>query len=174
MAVWTDDDNDLDRRLVSDGFISKFYRSTVLDETVVWLLEHGYQVQIVDAQSWTTEDDMHTAMALALDFPAYYGRNVDALRDCLRDVSEAEYGWDRHETGLVLVLLNYDRYLERAPRVAHAVLDIFADAARDAALIGNRMLCLIGSNNPRLEIAPVGARTVGWNAREWRDADRIQ
>jgi hypothetical protein len=35
---------------------------------------------------------MHSDLAALLEFPDYYGRNLDALNDCLRDVAAADYG----------------------------------------------------------------------------------
>ena len=32
--------------------------------------------------------DFHAALAAALSFPAYYGNNLDALYDCLEEVSQ--------------------------------------------------------------------------------------
>ncbi len=32
--------------------------------------------------------DIHELLAEALDFPEYYGMNLDALHDCLGDISE--------------------------------------------------------------------------------------
>lgn len=51
-------------------------------------------------------------MAAALDFPDCYGRNLDALNDCMRNVVDHDYGWAREATGLVLV---FDGYLELEP-----------------------------------------------------------
>lgn len=49
-----------------------------------------------------TADDFHDAIAEVLAFPAYYGRNLDALNDCLGDVAERAAGnlvlwWDDWE-----------------------------------------------------------------------------
>ena len=35
---------------------------------------------------------LHTALATALDFPDYYGRNLDALNDCLGDLADRGRG----------------------------------------------------------------------------------
>jgi ribonuclease inhibitor len=32
-----------------------------------------------------SEKDLHSQLALALEFPSYYGKNLDALWDCLSD-----------------------------------------------------------------------------------------
>ena len=44
----------------------------------------------------TTEESVHEALALALELPEWYGRNLDALHDCLtelRDVELVRIGW---------------------------------------------------------------------------------
>ena len=71
--------------------------------------------------------------------PDYYGRNLNALNDCLRDVSGCAYGFSAEETGLVLVIEGYDTLLVRSPEIAHYLVNSYADAARLAAQVGNRM-----------------------------------
>ncbi len=43
---------------------------------------------VIDASGIQSESDMHDAIANALQFPDYYGRNLDALYDCLTDIRE--------------------------------------------------------------------------------------
>ena len=42
----------------------------------------------LDGERLLSPDDLHRAFADALDFPDYFGSNLDALRDCLTDVTE--------------------------------------------------------------------------------------
>ena len=44
----------------------------------------------ISAAAWDTPRKAHEALAQALDFPAYYGCNLDALHDCLTDLGETE------------------------------------------------------------------------------------
>lgn len=162
----------LDFLLLRNTFVTMFWDTTILEPTVAWLGDHGYHVVPIDAAEWTDEADLHRDIAAALDFPDYYGENLDALNDCLRDVVSCDYGNDADATGFVLVLHHYDGFAAAAPRVAHAVLDIFADRARGALLIGRRMMCLVQSDDPRLTFPPVGAAPVLWNDAEWMNASR--
>ena len=161
-----------DWRLVLNGFVTLFWNPAILGETMAWLVEHGYQVVTADAATWTTDADLHRELAALLDFPDYYGANLDALNDCLSDVAAYEYGTTRDATGLVLVLRHYDAFAARSERTAKVVLDIFADRARFGALIGHRMLCLVQSDDPDIRFEPVGASSVTWNDQEWPDAKR--
>ncbi|MGW0435919.1 barstar family protein [Micromonospora sp. NPDC003197] len=165
---------DMAFRLVAPSFVRLFWRASVLETTVGALRDRGYQVVWLDASTWIREADLHHDIAAALDFPDYYGHNLDALNDCLRDVVTYDYGTRREATGLVLVFTSYDAFATRCPRVAQVVLDIFADQARSAALIGHRMCCLVQSNNPTISFDPVGAMPVMWNDAEWLASNRQQ
>lgn len=55
-----------------------------------------------------SSEELHVALAALLNFPAYYGRNYDALRDCLADKALETpfllriHGWDTLEEQLGL------------------------------------------------------------------------
>lgn len=54
---------------------------------VAHTVEHaGWSFGYVDGWLAQTKTEFLDAIARALNFPAYYGRNFDALVDCLRDV----------------------------------------------------------------------------------------
>ena len=59
----------------------------------------------------------HDALAQAFGFPAYYGRNLDALHDCLTEIGE--------ETAIVMTDMD-----EENPQ-ARPFLDVLADSARE-------------------------------------------
>ncbi|MEV5576382.1 barstar family protein [Spirillospora sp. NPDC052269] len=171
-----DPDQDLSQdvafRLMAASFVRLFWRQALLEEAIDWLLDHGYQVVRLDASAWEREQDMHMAIAKALDFPDYYGRSLDALNDCLGDVASFEYGARRDATGLVFAFTGYDQFTARFPRTAQVVLDIIADQARGAALLGHRMCCLVQTGDPNTRFDPVGAMPVTWNDAESLDSKR--
>jgi hypothetical protein len=121
------------------------------------LAELGYAVHRLAGAGWRTRDDVYAALAAALSFPGYQGRNLDALDDCLRDVAEFEYGGDPAAAGTVLAIDDGDRLAAVGPGFAHALLDVFAGAAQYAALLGHPMLCVVATT---ADLAPVGARPV--------------
>jgi hypothetical protein len=94
------DANRLDFRLVLSSVVTLFWRTQLFEEAIDWMRRHGYTIVRLDASGWTTDDDLHRDIAAALDFPDYYGRNLDALNDCMRDVVDYEYGTTREATGL--------------------------------------------------------------------------
>ena len=43
---------------------------------------------VIDGASVTSMEDIHKTLAQQLDFPDWYGGNLDALHDCLTDLHE--------------------------------------------------------------------------------------
>ncbi|MEU6815492.1 barstar family protein [Streptomyces sp. NPDC046860] len=154
-------------------FVTLFWRKRLLTQATERLEDQGFRVTRLEAGQWSTERDMHRAMAAALDFPDYYGHNLDALNDCLGDL--ACYGGydDAPEgAGLALVFTDYDRFATTCPRAAQVVLDIIAVQARQAAVLRRRLICLVQSNDPQVRFEPIGAMSVMWNSDEWADSNR--
>jgi hypothetical protein len=167
-----EDRHDLDFRLMVNSSVVLFWRPVLLERNLDWLARHGYDVNRVDASGWRAEHDLHHDLAAALEFPDYYGENLDALNDCLRSIAGYDYRSSPEATGFVLALTGYDAFAEHCPDAAHAVLDIFAVQSRFAGLIGHRMLCLIQSDDPDIDFEPVGRTPVMWNNDEWLDSNR--
>ncbi|TGN78870.1 hypothetical protein E5082_24835 [Streptomyces griseoluteus] len=154
-------------------FVTLFWRKRLLTQATERLEDHGFRVIRLEAGQWSTERDMHRAMAAALNFPDYYGHNLDALNDCLGDM--ACYGGydDAPEgAGRALVFTDYDRFATTCPRAAQVVLDIIAVQARQAAVLRRRLICLVQSNDPQIRFEPIGAMSVMWNSDEWADSNR--
>lgn len=42
---------------------------------------------VIDGQFMTSKENAHNYLAKRLSFPDYYGKNLDALHDCLLDIS---------------------------------------------------------------------------------------
>lgn len=147
-------------RLAVNGPVSITHKQAVLDETLAWLTDYGYVVHRLNAAAWTTQADFHRDIKAALDFPDYYGHNLDAFNDCMRDVAHYEYGTSRDATGTILAFTGYDAFTAHEPRAAQVILDILANTARTAMLVGHRMLFLLQSNDPNLTFTPVGGTPV--------------
>ena len=128
-----------DFQLLFNSPVQKFWSPSNLEDTVSWLRTHGYRIIEFRSEEWRSEVDMHLAFEQLLSFPSYYGRNLDALDECLADFALYEFGSDPQATGTVL---------------------------------GHRMLCLVQTDDPRLEIEPVGSQPVIWNHREFLNTSR--
>ena len=63
-----------------------------------------------------TKEALHYHLKRDLDFPSYYGRNLDALMDCLTDMREDS---EIEILNLSVLMDNLGEYAERALAVFH-------------------------------------------------------
>lgn len=105
-----------------------------------------------DCANWKSDEDFHEAISQALTFPDYYGRNLDALSECMRfdlDVPE--------ESGLLLVFHHFDVFKKHFPKTAYHLLDIIAEASRQYLLYGKRLISFIQSDDKNITFEPIAA-----------------
>jgi len=181
MAAFRDtleDNHRLDWHILSRGGVSLYFRPTVLREDMAWLTAEHYEVTEFDAADWHSVDAMHDVLSHRLAFPAHYGRNFNALRDCLEeDLAIPNQG------GRALTFLHYDAFVRSAGAdppdqpsqgAAEGLLDYVVKASRHYLLTGRRFLALVQSDDPRLRFGLLGATRTEWNSKEWLDADRVR
>lgn len=162
----------LDFRIARAGGVVLYRRPAVLDKDVRALVDLGYDVVRLDASSWQAPSAMYDEFARVLDFPDYFGRNPDALHDCLSDVAHGDYGWSAEATGLALVVAGLDTFRERFPQACLTLADALAEMSRTALLYGHRVLALLQVDDPIFRLGPVGGVVLPWNDAEWLDRDR--
>lgn len=158
--------NTYDGQILQVGSVCKFYKLEVLNEAISWFAKHRYIVYTFDCTEWVSIEDFHDNISNGLDFPDYYGRNVNALSDCLSDLNVPDEG------GLIIVFKRYDLFTERFAEDAQDVLDILEDRSRNFLLMGKRLITLIQSDNPSITYNDVGGRSVWWNPKEWLNKSR--
>jgi hypothetical protein len=164
----------LDWQLLQNGFVTKFWNRDLFAATKESLTEMGYNVVSLDAGEWQTTQDALLSLGQALDFPSYYGKNLDALVDCLRDVAIFDYGSESDSEGTVIALDHYDKFAMLFSQVAWTILDILADTGRQALLIGHRFIVILQSDDGGLAFGTVGGTSLGWNRREFLNKNRGQ
>jgi hypothetical protein len=62
----------------------------------------------LDAGTWDTTEAALLDLGRAFAFPNYYGKNINALIDCLRDVATFDYGSDPASAGTVVAIDRLD------------------------------------------------------------------
>ena len=150
----------IDWRLLQNGSITMFYRTEVLAEAIEWLKSLDYRLDTFDCSRWDNEEMMLEEIPDKLELDECYGRNLDALNDCLSGIEISE------SSGRVIVFHRYDAFAAKMPRVAQSLLDIIESNARMLLLFDRRLITLLQSDDPRIRFEPVGARPVLWNWRE--------
>lgn len=167
-------DDQLDWTILRDGGVALYWQPEILAGDVTWFRSNGYTTAEFQAGDWKSEEQMHDALKSTLSFPDYYGKNLDALNDCMwEDIVVPDEG------GLVLIFYHYDRF-QKAIRIdntdgrtfAEIVLDVLARAVRYQMLFGRRLLILVQSDDPRIRFDNLASVSADWNRHEWLDKKR--
>ena len=154
-----------DIEILKDGPICKYFKNGVLDEDLAWFNNNNFEVKEMDCRNWNRKN-VHQKLKTALDFPDYYGENLNAFNDCLADL------YDKKHKGLILVFRNFDNFVEEDGIFAEGILDNIAEESRIWLLTGQKLIGLVQSNNPDLNFPKLGGISPSWNSSEWFDSDR--
>lgn len=113
------------RALLADSSQSGAYFVDVRDRDALLSVAQGlgFATVPIDFADCSDKDDALARMALALDFPEWFGGNWDALADCVSDLS-----W-KPADGYVLLLENVHAWRTAAPADFDTAIDIFNEAA---------------------------------------------
>jgi ribonuclease inhibitor len=75
---------------------------------------------ILDGQKMTDRKNLHELFSENLHFPEWYGRNLDALYDCLTDISE----------DTKITIINWEQARENLGSHAQALQNVLEDAGK--------------------------------------------
>ncbi len=87
----------------------------------------GWRFAHLDGAQAVTVADFHLAIAAALCFPPYYGRNLDALAECLDDCDGSQ----------VLLWDDWGDFARAEPRVAAIAIDLLGASEVTTLLRGD-------------------------------------
>jgi RNAse (barnase) inhibitor barstar len=82
----------------------------------------------IDGTRIRSKSEFYDAVAAAMSFPGWFGRNLDALYDCLRDLSWLPAG--EH----VLVWIAPEVFREADPDGYRAIAEVLVDVIRPGTL----------------------------------------
>ncbi|MCR8633525.1 barstar family protein [Paenibacillus radicis (ex Xue et al. 2023)] len=104
----------------------------------------------LDCENWDNSTCL-IEIGKTLQFPNYYGRNLDAFNDCLSDIVP-------DNEGVVLVFKNFDKFNVKCEDMAYHLLDIIQRNSW-RLLVDNqkKLMAFLHSNDPQLHIQSVGA-----------------
>jgi ribonuclease inhibitor len=74
---------------------------------------------ILDGEEMTSKEGAHQHLAVMMDFPQYYGENLDALWDLLTVISEPTQ----------ITLINGEKLIQALGDYGEAIISIFEEAA---------------------------------------------
>ena len=156
----------LDVQLLQSSAVTLYHKANLLAHDIAALQQFGYRVYTLEAARWPSAADFHGAARRVFAFPDYYTANLASWIDCLGELEVP------HEGGVVMQFRHFDAFSRADPQFAHTLLDSIESASRRFLLLGQRLLALVQSDDPRIRFERIGAVPVNWNPREWLDSDR--
>jgi RNAse (barnase) inhibitor barstar len=156
----------LDVQLLQSSAVTLYHKPSLLAHDIACLQQFGYRVHTLDAARWKGVAEFHQDAKREFAFPEYYAANLASWIDCLAEIQIPQEG------GVVMQFRHFDAFARSDPQFAHTLLDSIESASRRFLLLGQRLLALVQSDDPRIRFERIGAVPVNWNPREWLDADR--
>lgn len=138
----------IDKAIMSDGFIRIYANETKLEDDIELLRNKKYQIIEFDGNFISTKMELMFDLENKLQFPDYFGRNYDALIDCLRD-------YEIPENGLVLLFRHLNNLdLEHV----HILLDILCNYSRQRIVWNQKLITLVQVRDKNFKLEePIGA-----------------
>ncbi|EAY24642.1 barstar family protein [Microscilla marina] len=144
----TQRDKYIDKAIMSDGFIRIYSNKTKLNYDIKLLQDKKYKIIEFDGNFISTKMELMFDLEKKLQFPSYFGKNYDALTDCLGD-------YEIPNNGVVLIFRHLNNLdLEHV----HTLLDIFCTYSRQSIVWNRKLITLVQVRDKNFELTqPIGA-----------------
>lgn len=155
-------------QLFQNGGVVLFNQQAILDDAADNLTLNGYQVHNIECQHHTYEEAVLFAVVDSLKIPRSENIGLDGFNDFM---SQIDFDGCM---GVVVVLTAFHQFRQASPECAFHILDIMADNHRSHMLLGNRLITLVQSDDPRIDeqIGTIGGYKPIWNPAEWMNKNR--
>ena len=77
-------------------------------------------IVIIDGAMMTSKEDAHNYLKRKLNFPEYYGHNLDALNDMLAEMADVHF-----------VMYRHDIMVEKLGAYGESLLEVFEEAVSE-------------------------------------------
>ncbi|MBP0724077.1 barstar family protein [Bacillus sp. RG28] len=154
------------RQLLLNGSVKLFWNEEILDKYLTEISNEGFDIYTLDCSKWNSHN-YHNDLAAVLEFPDYYGKNLDAFNDCLSDMTS-------ERIGIVLEFRNYEMFAKKDKYAAHSILDIIQINAWRFLLEDEnlKLIAFVHSSDPEIDFPDLGGLSAEWNPDEWLDKSR--
>lgn len=161
------DTSELDYQLLENGSVTKYFQVELLKETVQWLKKYEYKIIELDYGDFPSLQEFLVTLANNLNSSEHFqGNSIDAFDDILYEMYIPD------NLGLVIIIYQYNLLMQTAPEKGWQILNILDRHSRRNLLYGQRLITLVQTTDPTLDIGPIGSQTVSWNQAEWQDYQR--
>ena len=154
---------DKGHELLAASPVVRYANRNIMTEEIAELNSLGYSCSIFNCINWQVEADFHKDVAIALEFPHYYGRNLDAFKDCLFGVTT------RSAAGVALAFYEWDNFAQAVPEDSWKILDVIAFVSRRLLVERFRFFALLHAPD-----TPFYSRRIGGNCIAKAHRERIE
>ncbi len=149
--------------LLEDSAVKFFYKTEIFQKYIQSILNEGITVFSFDAEKWTSVDIFYSELSGKMNFPHYFGKNLDALNDCLSEMCGEKFA---------ICILNYEFFWNTYPREAKILLELIQSNCWHSLKIDSVMLALIQVNIPDFIPPKLEIFSAYWNKMEWSNKSR--
>lgn len=152
------------KELMQNGSITLFWNNSIFEKSIQAIKLEGFDIYSFNCNEWDN-GNFHKDISQTLQFPDYYGENLNAFNDCLSDMTT-------ENKGFVLAFKNFDAFSKKYPDIAFEVLDIIQINSWRFLIEGTVLLGFVQSNDGKLSFPSLGGMTADWNKEEWFNKNR--
>ncbi len=149
--------------LFKNGGVVLYNRPELLIKMEEQLKNAGYLVHESNCEQKPQKESLLLEIVQSLPIPQFHPNvNLDGFNDYLRYLE-----FSKHK-GIVIIIKNFHLFYKSDRKWAYAIADIFAQQHRSHLLMGNRLLTILQSDDPRLDqkIGSIGGYEPRWNTVE--------
>jgi len=145
---------------LATGAVGIFYDRAVLGAALADLRARDYRVVAFDCRRWVNALAAGQELGAALGMPESLPRTIPVVGTYLEELARSDAPFGDLRLRLAVVLGVFDDFVTRHRADALVLLDEFAQAARMGQLFQHRILVLVQSDDPDLEVVAVPTVTI--------------
>ena len=145
---------------LATGAVGIIYDRAVLGGVMSDLQAKAYRVAAFDCRRWTNPLAAGQALGTALGMPESLPRTLPVVGAYLQELARSDEPYGDLRLRMAVVLGVFDDFLARHRADALALLDELGQASRMAQLFQHRVLVLVQSDDPGLEVVAVPTITI--------------
>lgn len=145
---------------LATGAVGIVYDRAVLGGIMSDLAAKSYRVAAFDCRRWANPLAAGQALGTALGMPESLPRTLPVVGSFLQELARSDEPYGDLRLRMAVVLGVFDDFLTRNRADALLLLDELGQASRMAQLFQHRILVLVQSDDPDLEVVAVPTMTI--------------
>lgn len=145
---------------LATGAVGIIYDRTVLGAALNDLNARAYRVAAFDCRRWSNPLTAGQELGAALGMPESLPRTIPVVGNYIQELARSDAPFGDQRLRMAVVLGVYDDFLSRHRADALMLLDELGQASRMGLLFQHRILVLVQSDDPDLDVVAVPTTTI--------------